>query len=129
MVKVGSLMKVIDNTGAKQARCLKIQPGYKRGYAGLGDIVTVSVQSLRVKRRESIKIKKGEIYKALILRVKSNRLVFSGDCFSYNETSSIILLTKQKKILGTRVFGSISKVFRFTNYLKVISMSYGTHSF
>ena len=128
MIKVGTMVKVVDNTGAKTARCLKVQPGYKRDHVAMGDIIVVSIQSLRTKRRDAIKLKRGEIYKALVLRVKFRKFLFSGDSFFYNEMPSVILLTKQKKILGTRVFGSTPKLFRFSNYLKIMSLSYGIHS-
>jgi len=125
MIQVGTILRIIDNTGAKTALCLKVQPGYKKRYANQGDIVTVSIKSLRLKRRDSIKIKKGEIYRALIVRVKKSTKVFSGDSFSNLYYPCGILLSKQNKILGTRVFGSISKSFRFSKFMKLISISSG----
>ena len=62
MIQSGTLIKIIDNTGAKTALCIKVGIGYKRRYAFSGDVVLVSVKSLRKKRREFIKIKKGDIY-------------------------------------------------------------------
>lgn len=125
MIQSGTLLKIIDNTGAKTALCLKVKPGYKKRYAFSGDVVLVSVKSLRKKRREIIKIKKGEIYKALLLRVFSSKRYFSGDSFFTVSSPCAVLLNKHNKILGTRIFGSISKDFRLTKFLKVLSLSSG----
>jgi len=129
MIQNGTKVKIVDNTGARTGICLKVQPGYKARYAFGGDIILLSIKTLRSKRRESIKVKKGELYKALVLRVKTPRRLFSGDFIHYTESPSVVLLTKQKKILGTRIFGSLLKRFRYTKYLKALTLSSGTHEF
>jgi large subunit ribosomal protein L14 len=128
MIQNGTLLNVIDNSGARTALCLKVFPGYKRRYANIGDILLVSIKTLRSKRRDSLKVKKGELYRALVLKVKVPVKGFSGDSFFYVGKSSVILLNKQNKLLGTRVLSSVSKLFRFTKYLKMLSLSFGVHS-
>lgn len=71
MIQQQSILKVSDNSGAKTVRCLKVLGGFKKKYAKLGDIIIVSVQQLRNKSKKTSKVKKREIYKALILRTKS----------------------------------------------------------
>lgn len=71
MIQQQSILKVSDNSGAKTVRCLKVLGGFKKKYARLGDIIIVSVQQLRNKSKKTSKVKKREIYKALILRTKS----------------------------------------------------------
>jgi large subunit ribosomal protein L14 len=71
MIQQQSILKVSDNSGAKTVRCLKILGGFKKKYARLGDIIIVSVQQLRNKSKKTSKVKKREVYKALILRTKS----------------------------------------------------------
>jgi large subunit ribosomal protein L14 len=71
MIQQQSILKVSDNSGAKTVRCLKVLGGFKKKYARLGDIIIVSVQQLRNKSKKISKVKKREIYKALILRTKS----------------------------------------------------------
>lgn len=127
MLQVGSVLKVIDNTGARTAACIKVKPSYRSKFAFIKDIIIVSIKSLRSKRKSAIKVKKGEIYHAIILRAKSKKRLFSGGYICYNEPASIALLNKQKKIFGTRIFGSLSKSFRYTNYLKVLSLCSGVH--
>jgi len=128
MVQTGTVLKVVDNTGARTARCLKVRLGYRSRYAYATDIILVSVKTLRSKRKESIKVKKGGLFKALILRVKAPKFLFSGDFIKYDVSPSIILLNKNRKIMGTRIFGSLYKNFRFTKYLKALTLSAGTHS-
>lgn len=70
MIQVGTLLNVIDNSGATQVKCLKILKGYKRRYGYVGDLVLVSVKNLREKRKEFSRVKKGDICKALIVRTK-----------------------------------------------------------
>jgi large subunit ribosomal protein L14 len=126
MLQIGTIFKVIDNTGAKSAICLQTKPGYRRKYAFLGDIVIVSIRSLRARRRVSTKVKKGEIYKAIVLRMRFPKSSFSGDSFYTIDNASIFLLNKQGKIFGTRIFGSVSRFFRVSKYFKVLSLSSGS---
>jgi len=124
MIQIGTMLNVIDNSGAKKAYCIKIIQGYKKRYARLGDLILVSIKMLRKKRRSLSKVKKGEMYRALIVRTKHKNPSLSADNFYFLE-NSIILFTKQNKFLGTRVFGAISKNFRYTKYMRLIAMSSG----
>ena len=124
MIQNGSYLNVIDNSGAKKVYCIKVISGYKRRYAFVGDLITVAVQKLRSKRRIFSKTKKGEIYKAIIVRIKKNKHFFSGDQIRFFD-NSVVLLNKQSKYLGTRVFGIVPRYLRFTKYLKVVSLSSG----
>jgi large subunit ribosomal protein L14 len=60
MIQAGTFLNVIDNSGAKNVSCIKVLSGYRRRYAGVGDLIVVSVKNLRTKRRSTSKIKKGE---------------------------------------------------------------------
>jgi len=126
MIQHGSRFKVVDNSGAKIAYCIKVSAGYKRRYAKIGDIITVSIKDLRLKRRAFSKVKKGEIYKAIVIRTRSKVKKFNGDFFSYFE-NSVVLLNKKKKFVGTRIFGAIPKILRYTKYLKLVSLSNGVN--
>jgi len=124
MIQSGTFLNVIDNSGAKSVACIKVLSGYRRRYANIGDLIVVSVKNLRAKRRSSSKIKKGEITKALVVRTKSSLRSFSGEEINFFE-NSVVLLNNQKKPLGTRIFGSLPKFFRFTKFLRIISLSAG----
>jgi len=124
MIQNGTYLNVIDNSGAKICYCIKVFFGFKRKYAFIGDLIVVSVKRLRTKRRATSKTKKGEIYKAVLIRTKKKENTKFGDTFSFFE-NSIVLLTKQFKFLGTRVFGSVPKKLRYTKFLKIVSLSAG----
>ena len=113
MIQDKTILNVIDNSGAKTAYCIKVMKGYRRRYACTGDIITVAVRSLRKKRKESSKIIKGDISKALLVRTKVTKFTNFHEKLDFFE-NAVILITKQKKLLGTRIFGAISKSFRYT---------------
>ena len=69
MIQNGTYLNVIDNSGAKKVYCIQVKGGYKKRYARIGDIITVSVKMLRTKRRATSKVKKGEVLKALIVNL------------------------------------------------------------
>jgi len=83
MIQTNTYLNVIDNSGAKNVSCIKVAPGYKKRYASIGDIITVSVKNLRSKRRATSKVKKGEVLKALVVRTKSNLKDYSGKTLKF----------------------------------------------
>jgi len=124
MIQHGTYVGIVDNSGAKTALCIKVVSGFRRRYANIGDLIMVSIKSLRGKRRLVSKTKKGEIYKAVVVRTKVVKTRFSGDCLQFFE-NSVALLSKQNKFIGTRVFGSVPRSFRYNKFLKVASLAAG----
>ena len=124
MIQNNSSLNVVDNSGAKHISCIKVIKGYTARYGYVGDLIVISVKSLRLKRRLVAKIKKGQVLRALIIRSKFNKKSFTGDKFS-SFSNDAILLTMQNKYLGTRVFGTVPRLFRFTKFLKILSISSG----
>ena len=124
MVQVGTILNVIDNSGAKKVCCIKVMKGYKKRYACTGDLVMISIKSLRKKRKLTSKTKKGQIYKALILRTKSYEKSNSGASIQFLE-NSVALVNKQDKFIGTRILGPLSTQFRKTKFLRILSIAGG----
>ena len=124
MIQKGTYLNVIDNSGAKEVCCIHVLNGYRKRYAVVGDVVVVSIKSLRIKRRSHAKVKKGEVLKALIVRTKTNIKSYALEHLNFLENSAI-LLSKQDKLLGTRVFGSVPNSFRYTKFLRIISLASG----
>jgi large subunit ribosomal protein L14 len=125
MIQKGSYLNVIDNSGAKEVCCIRVTGGYQKRYASIGDIIIVSIKSLRNKRRSLLKIKKGEVLRAVIVRTKKPKSLHkSTNLISFNENSAV-LLSLQNKIIGTRVFGSVPKQLNYTKFLKLVSISSG----
>lgn len=124
MIQSGSFLNVLDNSGAKLVFCIKVSKGYKRRYAKIGDVVTASVKSMRQKKNSISKVKKGDVVKALVIRTKIK--TFNKFCEGFNlRENAVVLLTKQNKFLGTRIFGPVPKLFCSTRFLKIVSMSSG----
>lgn len=124
MIQVGSYLNIIDNSGAKTAFCIKVITGHKAQYAGIGDTVLVSIKKVRKKRRDPIKMTKGKIFKALILRVKVRTKKLNGNSYKFLENAAI-LMTKQNKLVATRVLGLITKDFRYTKFTRLLILSAG----
>lgn len=125
MIQNGSFLNVVDNSGAKSACCIRVLDGYRRRYARSGDIILVSIKTVRRKKKKlNSKVKKGDVVRALIVRTRfGNRRPFS-ETITHTE-NAVILLNKQNKLLGTRIFGSLSRDFRFTPFLKALTISSG----
>ena len=124
MIQSSSILKIIDNSGAKTAICIKVNKGFKKRYAICGELITVSVKTLRKKRRSTVNVKKGEICKALIVRTKSVKKLISGETFNFLENSAI-LLNRQQKFLFTRILGTLPLIIRSTKYMRLVSLCTG----
>jgi len=122
MLQQGSFVNIIDNSGAKKGLCIKLlNAGYGQKYGSIGDTILISVKS--TKNSKNIKVKKGSLYPAVIVRTK----IFSYGKVNYSKyfDNAVVLLTKQNKLLGTRIFSSIPSSFKYTRFLKLTTLSYG----
>lgn len=124
MIQSGTYLNVIDNSGAKDVCCIKVSKGYRRRYATIGDIITVSIKNIRKKKKLTSKVQKGDVIKALIIRTRSITTSSLNEQSKFFENSAV-LITKQNKLIGTRIFGAIPISFRNTKFLRVISLCTG----
>ena len=123
MIQSGSFLNVIDNSGAKKLMCIKIlNTGYKQRYATIGSLILVSIKSVRFSK--NMKVKKGEIHKAIIIKTKVSKFFHTLNYKNYFENSAVIL-NKQNKLLGTRIFSTIPKQFKGSKFLKLTTLSSG----
>lgn len=111
-------LDVADNSGAKSIQCIKVLGGSKRRTAGLGDIIVVSIKEATPKG----KVKKGEVKKALIVRVRKEQKRKDGSTIRF-DTNAAVLLNEKKEMIGTRVFGPIAREVRTAGFLKVVSLA------
>jgi len=123
MIQQQTILKVSDNSGAKTAKCIKVLGGFKKKFAYAGDIIIVAVQQLRNKSKKTSKVKKGEIYKALIIRTKK-RVKNKEETFTFFSDNAISLINKQDNPIATRIIGPVSKKLK-TKYMKFASISAG----
>lgn len=124
MIQNGTILNVVDNSGAKKVCCIKVSNGYRKRYARIGDTITVSIKSVRLRKRLGSKIKKGDVVRGLVVKTKCPTSFGFNEYLNFTQ-NSVILTTKQNKLLGTRVFGAISKSLNYTKYLRIISLCSG----
>ena len=125
MIQQQTLLNVLDNSGAKKVKCIKVLGGYKKKSSLVGEIIVVSVKELRNKHKRTSKVKKGEVHKALILKTKSKSFKKDGSSFFFN-SNCVCLLNNQYKPLGSRILGPIPKIFKNVKYLRFSNISTGT---
>lgn len=121
MIQPKTRLKIIDNSGGDIAECIHVDDKYKRRHGSLGDIIKVSIKKL--KKKGNIRVKKGHLYLGLIVQTKKKPIFKSGNfkCFNRN---SIILLSNQKKPLGTRINGFLDSELRYKKFLKPLLLGY-----
>lgn len=118
MIQTESMLDVADNSGARRVMCIKVLGGTRRRYAGIGDVIKVSV-------KEAIprgKVKKGEVLNAVIVRTKKGIRRPDGSTIRFDE-NAVVLLNAQLQPIGTRVFGPITRELRGENFMKIISLA------
>ena len=123
MIQVGTFLNVIDNSGAKEACCIKIVKGYKKRYAFVGDLLFVSVKSLRSKRKSSSKVKKGDVKKAVIVRTVYPVRREDGSYINF-DTNSVVIIAANNEPVGTRIFGPVARELRNKNFSKICSLAH-----
>jgi large subunit ribosomal protein L14 len=118
MIQQQTILRVADNSGAKEVLCIKVLGGSKRRYASLGDIIVVSV-------REALptsKIKKGSVAKAVIVRTVERVRRPDGTYIRFDENSAV-LIKPDKEPIGTRIFGPVARELRAKQFVKIVSLA------
>jgi len=118
MIQVQSMLDVADNSGARSVMCIKVLGGSKRRYAGIGDVIVVTV-------KEAIprgKVKKGEVLKAVIVRTCKGVRRPDGSLIRFDKNSAV-LLNNQLQPIGTRIFGPVTRELRGERFMKIISLA------
>jgi large subunit ribosomal protein L14 len=117
MIQQQTRLNLMDNSGAKMVQCIKTLGGFNRTFSYSGDIILISIKKLRLVR----KVKTGEVYFAIVTRTKKQTNFKDGSSSKFNKNIAIILNSK-KKVLGTRLFGSVSRKLRKKKFLKILMM-------
>jgi large subunit ribosomal protein L14 len=118
MIQSETIVKIADNTGAKEALCIKVLGGSRRKYAGLGDIVVVSVK----KALPDGTVKKKQVVKAVIVRTSKETRRKDGSYIRFDENAAVII-NEAKEPLGTRIFGPVARELRDKRFMKIISLA------
>ena len=109
---------VADNSGARKIQCIKVLGGSKRRFASIGDIIVVSIKDAIPRG----KVKKGEVFKAVIVRTKKNFGRADGTSIRFDKNAAV-LLDKQEEPIATRIFGPVTRELRTKKFMKIISLA------
>jgi len=118
MIQQQSLMKVADNTGAKELMCIRVLGGTGRRYAHIGDVVVCSVK----KATPGGVVKKGDVVKAVVVRTVQSLRRPDGSYIKFDENAAVII-KDDKNPRGTRIFGPVARELRDRDYLKILSLA------
>ncbi|MEE9546015.1 MAG: 50S ribosomal protein L14 [Hyphomicrobium sp.] len=118
MIQMQTVLNAADNSGARRLMCVKVLGGSKRRYAGIGDIIKVSV-------KEAIprgKVKKGELYNAVVVRTTKGVRRPDGSLIRFDRNAAV-LLNNQFQPIGTRIFGPVTRELRTERFMKIVSLA------
>jgi large subunit ribosomal protein L14 len=118
MIQMQSRMTVADNSGAKEVMCIKVLGGSKRRYAGIGDVIKISVKEAL----PNSKVKKGDVYDAVIVRTKKGVRRRDGSTIRF-DSNAAVLLNANLQPLGTRIFGPVTRELRSERFMRIISLA------
>ena len=118
MIQQESYLKVADNTGAKEIKCIRVLGGSSRKYGNIGDVIVASVR----KATPGGTVKKGEVVKAVIVRTKRGVRREDGSYVRFDENAAVII-KDDKNPRGTRIFGPVARELRDKDYMKILSLA------
>lgn len=118
MIQQQTLLKVADNTGAKELMCIRVLGGSFRRYGNIGDVIVASVK----KAAPGGVVKKGDVVKAVIVRSVKGVKRSDGSCIRFDENAAVII-REDKNPRGTRIFGPVARELRDHDYMKILSLA------
>ncbi|MCI9515267.1 MAG: 50S ribosomal protein L14 [Oscillospiraceae bacterium] len=118
MIQQESFLKVADNTGAKEIKCIRVLGGSKRKYGNIGDVIVASVR----KSTPGGTVKKGEVVKAVIVRSAKGVRRADGTYVRFDDNAAV-LIKDDKNPRGTRIFGPVARELRDKDYMKILSLA------
>ena len=113
-----SVLSAADNSGAKRVMCIKVLGGSKRRYAGIGDVIKVSIKDAIPRGR----VKKGEVYNAVVVRTRKGVRRKDGSLIRFDGNAAVLLNARLEPI-GTRIFGPVTRELRSGKFMKIISLA------
>ena len=118
MIQMQTFLAAADNSGARELMCIKVLGGSKRRYAGIGDIIKVTVKDAIPRG----KVKKGEVYDAVVVRTKKGVRHADGSLIRFDGNAAVLLNNKLEPI-GTRIFGPVTRELRGEKFMKIVSLA------
>jgi large subunit ribosomal protein L14 len=118
MIQLRTRLVAADNSGARELMCIKVMGGSRRRYAGVGDVIKVSVKDAIPRG----KVKKGEVYDAVVVRTRRGVRRGDGSLIRFDGNAAVLLTPKLEPI-GTRIFGPVTRELRNVQFMKIISLA------
>ena len=118
MIQMQSVLEAADNSGARRVMCIKVLGGSKRRYARVGDVIKVSVKDAIPRG----KVKKGEVYNAVVVRTKKGVRRPDGSLIRFDGNAAVLLNAKLEPI-GTRIFGPVTRELRGEKFMRIVSLA------
>ncbi len=118
MIQLRTRLQAADNSGARELMCIKVLGGTRRRYAGVGDVIKVSIKDAIPRG----KVKKGEVYDAVVVRTRSGVRRGDGSLIRFDGNAAVLLTPKLEPI-GTRIFGPVTRELRSVAFMKIISLA------
>ena len=118
MIQEQTILDVADNTGAKQAMCIKVLGGSGRQWASLGDVIIASVK----KALPHGEVKAGEVVRAVVVRARRNVRRADGSYVRFDR-NALVIIDKENNPRGTRIFGAVARELRDRNFMKIVSLA------
>ena len=119
MIQQESFLKVADNTGAKEIKCIRVLGGSKRKYGNIGDVIVASVR----KATPGGTVKKGEVVKAVIVRTAKEYKRPDGSHIRFDDNAAVIIDPETLNPKGTRIFGPVARELRDKGFMKIVSLA------
>ena len=118
MIQVETMLDVADNSGARRVQCIKVLGGSKRRYAGVGDIIKISIKEAIPNSR----VRKGELFNAVVVRTRHGVRRPDGSLIRFDRNAAV-LLNPQNHPIGTRIFGPVTRELRSERFMRIISLA------
>jgi len=118
MIQLRTRLQAADNSGARELMCIKVMGGTRRRYAGVGDVIKVSIKDAIPRG----KVKKGEVYDAVVVRTRSGVRRGDGSLIRFDGNAAVLLTPKLEPI-GTRIFGPVTRELRSERFMKIVSLA------
>ena len=118
MIQAQTYLDIADNSGARRVMCIKVLGGSKRRYAGVGDIIKVTVKEAIPRGR----VRKGQVLDAVVVRTKKGVRRADGFLIKFDDNAAV-LLNASKQPIGTRIFGPVTRELRTDNFMRIVSLA------
>ena len=118
MIQVETMLDIADNSGARRVQCIKVLGGSHRRYAGVGDVIKVTIKDAIPRA----KVKKGQVMNAVVVRTKKGVRRPDGSLIRFDQNAAV-LLNNQQQPVGTRIFGPVTRELRTEKFMRIVSLA------